>query len=271
MTTSALLRVLFGIILVVAPSKAATVSFYTALDDLDILTSGIYAGQANPNVGRLTLLFNHGDHFHGIGAYSYTGPAGSPTVIPTSTNNRIPEISSAESPLPLLLGTGLYAGALTNYPGPSEYSDIALNSFNQLDGFGPGTPETILFQSSNGRWNTSLAGSQIALELLSITPGLNVGTLLNTNIFGGPGSSYLLGDGSGFEFTPVFWTNSGVLPGTYSVTMRLIDLQPAGTLPSGEFTFDFEVASVPEPGSVLLIGVGLAAIGLFSRHPRFLR
>lgn len=253
-----------------APSSSATVTFYTGLDNLETLTSGSYAGLANPNLGRLTLLFNHGDHFHGIGTYSYTGPTGSPTVIPTSANNRIPEISSGENPLPLSPGAGLYTGALANHPGPSEYSDIVFNSFNQLDSFGPGTPETILFQSSAGRWNTSLTGSQIALELLSITPGLNVGTLLSTNIFAGPNSTYLLGDGSGFEFTPVFWTNAGVSSGTYSVTMRLVDLQasPSAALPSGEFSFDFAVTSVPEPGSALLIGVGLTALGIYSRRQR---
>lgn len=252
-----------------APSMAATVTFYTGVDSLGTLTSGDYTGLPNPNQGRLTMLLNHGDHFHGIGTYSYTGPADSSTVIPTSTNNRIPEISSAEDPLPLSPGTGLYAGALANHPGPSEYSDIAFNSMNQLDGFGAGAPETILFQSSAGRWNTSLTGSQIALELLSITPGLNVGTMLSTNIFAGPNSTYLLGDGSGFEFVPVFWTDTGVLPGTYSVTMRLVDLQtsPSAALPSGEFSFDFAVAApVPEPGTALLTGMGLTALGIFSRR-----
>jgi hypothetical protein len=214
------------------------------------------------------MLFNHGDHFHGIGAYSYTGPSGNPTVLPTNTNNRIPETFSGEGPLPLAPGTGLYAGALVNHPGPSEYSDIVFNSVNQLNGFGPTDPETILFLSSDGRWNSSLSGAQIALELLSITPGLNVGTMTTPTIFGGPNTTYLLGNGSGFEFAPVFWTDAGASQGTYSVTMRFVDLQasPSAALPSGEFSFAFAV--VPEPGAAVLVGVGLAALGICSRRRR---
>jgi hypothetical protein len=213
------------------------------------------------------MLFNHGDHFHGIGAYSYSGPSGSPIIVPTNTNNRIPEISSGEAPLPLSPGTGLYAGALVNHAGASEYSDIVFNSINQLAGFGPADPETVLFNSSGGRWNSSIAGAQIAFELLSITPGLNVGTPTNTNIFAGPNTTYSVGDGSGFEFTPVFWTAEGVLPGTYSITMRLVDLSSNAALPSGEFSFDFAViTSVPEPGAAALIGAGLAALGVCLRR-----
>ena len=156
MKITVLFRLLLGTTIFMGSSAAATVSYYVGLDNLGTLTSGDYAGLVNPNLGRLTMLYNHGDHFHGIGAYSYTGPSGSPTVLPTNTNNRIPETSSGDDPLPLSPGTGLYAGALVNYPGPSEYSDIVFNSVNQLAGFGPADPETILFLSSGGRWNLSL-------------------------------------------------------------------------------------------------------------------
>src|SRR5690349_3565 len=105
--------------LVLAPlnSSAASrhdegIGLYIGYDGLSTVASGTYAGLSNPNLNRLTLLLDHGDHFHGIGAYSYTGPATSPTILPTNTNNRIPEISSKEEPLPLTHGGGLYADTL---------------------------------------------------------------------------------------------------------------------------------------------------------------
>lgn len=256
MRATAILSLLLGM----APAAtAATVSYYVGIDNLNTLTTGPYAGLANPNFGRLTLLLNHGDHFHGIGAYSYSGYA----------NRRIPELSSGEAPLPLSTGAGVYAGKLTNAPGPSEYSAIDLNSMNQLEGFAPGTDEDVLFRSSNQRWNSSLAGAQLALELLFITPGLTVGSASNPDVFEAS-NLHFLGDGAGFAFSPVFWTEGSAPPGTYSVTMRLQDLRtnsPAGQ--SGEFTFDFAVpAAVPEPGAGVLLASGLLATFLAARRKR---
>jgi hypothetical protein len=94
------------------PVSAAPVLFYTGLDSLTALTNGPYVGLPNPNAGRLTLLLNHGDHFHAIGAYSYSGSAAAPVVNSTSSNNRLPEPSSGEPPLPFSAGTGLYGGKL---------------------------------------------------------------------------------------------------------------------------------------------------------------
>ncbi len=67
------------------------IGYCVGLDLRITFPSGTYAGQANPNAGRLTFLLDHGDHFHGIGTYSLSGPAGAPVTLPTSTNNRIPE------------------------------------------------------------------------------------------------------------------------------------------------------------------------------------
>src|SRR5690348_16557896 len=75
------------------------IGFYIGYDSLAAVASGTYAGLSNPNVDRLTLLFDHGNHFHGIGAYSYSGSASAPVVLSTNANNRIPEISSREEPL----------------------------------------------------------------------------------------------------------------------------------------------------------------------------
>ncbi|HYO82451.1 MAG TPA: all3515 family Zur-repressed PEP-CTERM protein, partial [Bryobacteraceae bacterium] len=240
------------------PVSAVPVLLNAGVDSLTTLTSNAYAGMANPNAGRLTLLLSHGDHFHAIGAYSYSGPAAAPVVNPTSSNNRIPEPFSAEPPLPLSLGTGLYRGKLVNAPGASEYSDIDFGSIEELASFAPGSPEHTLLNSSAGRWSSSLSGAVIALELLSITPGLNVGTAANMDIFSSA-TYYAIGSGDNIDFRPVFWTEATAPLGRYSATMRLVDLRNSGALlPSGEFTFDF--AAVPEPATMGLMGAGLAAV-----------
>jgi hypothetical protein len=243
--------------------QAATVGFYAGVDTAATLASGTYAGLPNPNYERLTLLFNHGDHFHGIGAYSYSGPAGSPTVMSTNTNNRIPEISSLEPPLPLAPGSGpVYSGSLVNSPGASEYSHISLAAIDALQGFAPGTDEYVLYNSSSGRWASSLAGAAIALELVSITPGLRIGTESELSVMSAPGDLYLLG-GSSLSFTPLFSVDDSA-SGVYSAEFRLHDLRATGTPygASGTFHFDFEATPVPEPASLALFGCGAALLAL---------
>lgn len=244
--------------------RAATVGFYVGTDTAATLTSGTYAGLSNPNYQRLTLLFNHGDHFHGIGAYSYAGPAASPTVMSTNTNNRIPEISSLEAPLPLAPGSGpVYSGSLVNSPGPSEYSHIAMAAIDALQGFAPGTDEDVLYSSSSGRWASSLAGASIAMELVSITSGLRLGTESELSVLSAPGDVYLLG-GSSFSFTPLFSVDAAAAPGVYSAEFRLHDLRADGTPygDSGTFHFDFATAPIPEPTSLALFGGGAALLAL---------
>ena len=76
---------------------------------------------------------------------------------------------------------------------------------------------------------------------------------------------YVIGSGDNIDFRPVFWTEANTPAGTYSATMRLVDLRTSGALlPSGEFTFDF--AAVPEPASVALMGAGLVVIVLKARR-----
>lgn len=256
-----------GLLLATGTAKADTVSYYIGVDGQTTLTSGTYTGLANPNASHLTLLFNHGDHFHGIGAYSYSGSASSPVVTSTNTNNRIPEVSSAEPPLPLQSGTGPYAGRLVNAPGSSEYSEIEVGSINSLAGASPGSAESVLFNSSSGRWSRTLAGSSLALELISSTPGLYIGSESQVDLFSSS-STALLGSGDRFDFTPVFSTTASALPGTYSATLRLMDLSSTFQ-PSGQFTFDFAVTQpVPEPASLVSFAVGFAALAFVAGHKR---
>lgn len=98
-------------------AQASLVEFYVGVDNQQTITGGDYAGLPNPNFGRLTFLFAHPNettpantHYHGIGVWSYSGPAASPTVNSTNANNRIPETYTGQEPLPLFPGQGAQAG-----------------------------------------------------------------------------------------------------------------------------------------------------------------
>jgi hypothetical protein len=242
------------------------IGFYVGLDGLQTLSRGTYAGLPNPNAGRLTLLFDHDDHFHGIGAYSYAGPAPHPAVLSTNANNRIPETYTLEPPLPLTPGSGLYSGRLRSTVGASEYSFLGIASIQSLAGGAPGSDQDILFNSSGGRWNAPLTGVNVGLKLLSATPGLHVGTETVANLFGYGSDTILLGPGNSLEFKPVYWVDAAAAPGTYSASFQLVNLAAASPFgDSGVFHFDFAVP-VPEPGTYAMLLAGLAVLGLIARR-----
>jgi hypothetical protein len=245
------LLVLFGFALVV---QAGETTYFVAVDSSELITSGTYQGLPNPNHGHLTFLFAHPDeanpsssHFHGIGTFSYTGPVESPTVISTNSNNRIPEISSEEPPLQLEPGTGCYSLRLISKPNDSEYSHLKVASIQALSDYRSDSLNGFLFESSAGRWNASLDGAVIALQLVDITPGLHIANEYGAIILSQIGETYVLGDGNTFSFTPTFWTGRWASTGTYSATFRLLDLNLAGApFPaSGLFNLDFRVADHP--------------------------
>ncbi len=240
------------------------IGFYVGLDGLATFPSGTYAGLANPNAGRLSLLFDHGDHFHGIGVYSLTGaPPGQ--AVDTNGNNRIPEISTTEPPLELVAGTGAWSGKwISSLAGPSEYRFLGLASLQSLAGFPPGSEEAILFGSSSGRWNGPLDGISVGLQLVSATPGLHVGIDGDLDIFDS-GDIYALSPGNDLTFMPVYWVAGDAAAGTYTAELRLVALSGDNTLESGRFYFDF-AKPVPEPETYLLMFAGLAAMGWLARR-----
>lgn len=230
--------------------------------------SGIYGGLPNPNFGRLTMLFNHGNHYHGIGAYSYVGTPPDQSVLDTNANNRIPETYTGEPPLVLRSGSGpLYGDKLVNHPDPAvEYSSITFRSVDSLAGYAPGSPESILYNSSNGRWSGSLAGTRIAIELVSITAGLTVGDASTLNLFESS-SRYDLGAGDAIDFTPVFWVMAGAPVQTYSAAFRFLDLGVNGAILSQGGVFHFDFTPVPVPAAVWMFLSGAFALLGIRRKP----
>lgn len=242
-------------------------TYFVGVDGLATLPSGTYAGLENPNAGRLTFLLGHGNHYHGLGSWSYSGPASSPTVESTNSNNTIPELYTELPPLSLLPGSGAYAGTwmsgLGSAPQDLEYGDLGMLATAVLAATGD-PADAALFNSSSGRWTGSLGSQSIGLELVSISAGLQIGDALGNALFGaGVGSIESLGVGDSLAFDPVFFT-SVAEPADYSATFRLLDLGTAegGAAVLGDSgTFNLAFTVVPAPGTALLMGFGLI-IGL---------
>ncbi|WP_019918919.1 all3515 family Zur-repressed PEP-CTERM protein [Methyloversatilis discipulorum] len=247
------------------------IGFYIGIDNLATVASGTFAGQANPNYGRLTFLFDHGNHFHGIGAYSHTGTANAPIVNGTNANNRLPELYSRIDPLPgtlaLTAGSGDYAGmwvsgVLGEDVPHHEYSYLGMSSIQSLAGNAADSAEAILFNSSSNRWNAALDGVQVALKLEYATPGLKVAANGDMDLFDS-GNLYLLGDGNAFDFLPTFWVDSAAAAGTYTAQFSLVNLgSNTAVRDGGTFYIDFAVpAPVPEPSTWAMLLAGLFMLG----------
>ena len=255
----------------VSPALAISTDFYVAVDNRPSLAFGPYSGLDNPNQGRLTFLLAHpnenleNSHFHPIGAYSYSGLVTAPIVESTNSNNRIPETFTGQPPLPLLPGTGRYAGQLVSQHIPGlEYSNQAITSIQALNGFADGSLESFLFNSSGGGYTSTLDQAVIALELVGATPGLSMYGEAGQNIFSNPSQPYILGDGNTFHFTPTFGVDAAAPSTLYSASFRLLDLGSGpgySPLPaSGTYHIDFRAEPVPEPSTVLLLGSGLVGL-----------
>jgi hypothetical protein len=212
---------------------------------------------AGTNQGRLTFLFNHGNHFHRLG--------------PFGTEGRIPEPNPGGR-IALLPGTGALAGRFVSgaYDDPSdptsEFSDLEIRPISTLLGFPAGSPEATLIGGGQ-RYLGDLSGTTVALELVSISAGLGVRDGQGNAILTSPGSTFALGAGDAFApFTPMFVTDLNAAGGSpYSATFRLVDLSGrVGS--SGNFTY--QLASVPEPGSLVLVGVGGGLLAVVSYRRR---
>lgn len=260
-------------------------NYYVAVDTLPTVNyqgspSDAPVSRPNPNQNRLTLLLNHGDHFHSIGTYSLSGPTAAPTVQDTNANNRVPETYAGLPPLSLLPGSGFFVGQLVSgLDTGNEYEGLTLRPVASLytPGAPPNDPGNTLFNSSGGRWNAPLgAGALLGLELVSITGGLHVSDTQGNALFSGVSDIYNLGASDDWSFTPVFHAGANAAPGVYSAEMRLVD-RSGQRGNGGRFFFDFQVtpAAIPEPGTlVLLAGLflpGGAGVVLRRRRRRHAR
>lgn len=240
------------------PVSAEVHDFYVGLDTRDQITFGTYLGLDNPNKGRLTFLFAHPNegnpetsHFHGIGVHSYEGPVDSAVATTTNGNNRIPETYTGQAPLTLLPGTGSYTGKLVSRANEEHYSDLTIHNVHDLSGFAPDATETYLYNSSAMGYQGSLDGVDLALEIVSITPGLKLGAAGL-----GAGETLPIGGTNALPFEPVFWTEADVPAGDYSAELRLVD-QSGNLASSGTFHIDFAVSRVPEASSFTILGLAL--------------
>ncbi len=263
-----------------AARQADGIAYYVGIDTRLVVPSGTYAGLANPNAGRLTLLYDHGDHFHGIGAYSLSGPAAAPTVLNTNTNNRLPEpytrVSPETSAIGLLPGSGAFAGRWVSGVLPAgapaaEYSLLGIASVQSLDD--RSAAADLLFHSSANRWSAHFFGVNVGLRLLDISPGLQVAAGGVMDIFDG-GNTFALGDSGSFEFMPTFHVAQGAAAGVYSASFMLVNLSPAtnrNVFDGGVFHIDLAVpVSEPHPAALLLAGAadrrGAGAQSAVRRH-----
>jgi len=244
------------------------IGFYVGVDSRVTIPTGTFAGMTNPNAGRLTLLFDHGDHFHGIGAFSITGTAAAPVVTPTSTNNRIPEpytvVSPATAAIPLTVaGSGAYAGhwvssVLAAGQPTHAYSHLGIASIQTLNDTNPTTD--LLFHSSGNRWSANYQGVTVGLQLINATAGLMVGFGNNLNVFGSS-NIYALGSSGSFLSMPTFYVADSASAGIYSAEFRLVNLGTnANVTHSGNFFFDF-AQPIPEPQTWAMLLAGLAVMG----------
>jgi hypothetical protein len=257
-------------------ARAELKTYYVGVDGAPtVATWSVYAGLVSPNANRLTFLYAHAEddptanHFHTIGFWSYTGAVDAPTVVNYTVytfvtgdppevvqlvGNTIPEQFSdlglpPEPPLSLRPGSGLYAGRLTTGARPEEtYSDLEIRSVHALVPFAPGTPEHALLHNTESfgeDWDNSLASAVVALELVSKSAALHIGSPTELSILAHPGDRYVLGGGDTLAFTPVLWVDADTPAGVYTATFKLVDVRMVGWPfgESGEFTIS---TAVPE-------------------------
>lgn len=266
-------------LIVAAASTAAALSatafsgveYYVGRDARPTVIGGAYDGLPNPNFDRLTLLYAHtysatpaNNHYHGKSNYSYRGPnLGAATLVaPTNGNtagvpsNFVPEGTFGSSTrIELLPSGGSFVSGLT----PSiEFADLRLQATDSLASFDATSSEGILFRAGGsptpGRYTPTVAGANVSLVVVGITPGLifagtldSVGDTLNIGTLS-----------SNFEFAP---TATASTLGDYSIEVRLVDT--SGTyLDSGSFAYNF--VAIPEPSALSLVAA--SAVALLARR-----
>lgn len=259
--------------------------FHVAVDNDPLIGFGTYAGLDNPNYQRLTLVLSHTfvdnatiNHFHRIGAYSYTGGLTNP-VPGFSGNNAVPEPYQGDDGLSLLAGSGVFEGKMISGLGPvrfpndeieQEYGNTTIMPINNLyqydnlpdpDGEYEFHPGHYLLNGLNGpAYNESVADVTVGLKLVGLSPGLTIHDDSGAIVMDAVDESVVLGPGADWAFEPVFAIDgSAPLGSTYEATFVFEDLSPSPVYgDSAEFTFSF--IAVPEPTTALLGLVAMAGV-----------
>jgi hypothetical protein len=267
------LAMIAGHALTSATARAELLSYYIGVDGLETIATGTYQGQPNPNYNHLTFLFAHANevtpasnHYHSKAIRTYTGPAENPSII-RSTSNYVPEGSL--SPINLSAGSGLYAGKLVSnpYTDPMDpvyhFSHLTHGDTQSLNGFAAGSGEFVMFNSSGGRWTPNPRPAHLHVEIVSLTPGLNIGDALTMNLGGAGTELHLTDPGEPLDFTPVLWTEANAVPGTYEAVFRFFD-EDGMFGESGNVRFLVAVP-VPEPATAMLLSLAATGLVLFRR------
>ena len=284
--TNTILRIVACTVLGIAATSAEAQStsdlshYYIGIDNNPLVTFGDYTGNANPNEGRVTMLFNHynlgnveGSHYHPIGNYSLTGDTTNPMEVPTNGNNRLPETYTGTelqlaaapvgSPYEGWLISGMGAGS-----GDAEYGNLEIRKNTTIpdtDGYGPlgeagtttlGNAAYYMYTRESQNFTTSLDGLSLELELVDVTPGLAVGDAAGNTLMDQIGDTAPIFVGSD-SFTPTFYAPGDAAPGVYSASFQLHDT--SGTYATGG-TFHFDFTVVPEPSTMLLATVGASVV-----------
>ncbi len=238
---------------------------FVGVDGLQTIATGTYAGLANPNFGRLTLLYGHQydgsegaapetSPYHSKAIYTYSGSAASPKVI-TSASNYLPE--GANPPLDLLAGSGALSGYRVSGLEDRHFANTTLRPTSWLNRPGAALWETTTFGSSGGRWAGSLGNANLSLEVVGLTSGLSILAADGSVLADSAGDALALGSGD-FAVTPIFAVGAAA-SGSYVARMRLRDL--SGTFgDSGVFEYRFNASPVPEPASMVALGLGAATM-----------
>lgn len=173
-------------------------------------------------------------------------------------SNYVPEGSAA--PFALKPGSGVFLGLYISGPTPdADGSGVEIGSVEGLRGFEEGADETILLNSSGGRWSGSIADAELVIELVGATPGLSILDASGLPIFAGATSLALGLAGESLFFAPIFAASA---VGDYFARFRVHDARADGFGSSGVFEFRFNAtpAAVPEPGSLVMASIaGLVA------------
>jgi hypothetical protein len=255
-------------------------NYFVGIDTLTTLTSGAFAGQANPNFGKLTILYAHmypdsgspgaaSSHYHAkssIRLYRDTvsGPIlTSDTAVTVNAQgvltglvNYVPETSGTK--IRLGEGSGTFSGKYaTGFLGNStEWENMTFRPNAWLNRPGASLAEISTYNTSGGRYTGSLGTRTIGLRIESLSAGLEAWDVTGTTQYN-VGQVISLGSGD-FRSAPIFATNTSMGQGvSLNALVRIVDLSDP-TVSSG--TTEFRFATVPEPTSMAVLGIGAAAL-----------